>query len=270
MIDQHTLHSGLRFIHILAGSLGLVAFWIPVFAKKGGWLHITAGRVFVWLARIVAVSAIVSCTWGLLAPIHFSGITRQLSDEEAQILTGRIQFLFGLLGLLTTWFVSELQVGLRAVKTRRNQDQLGNLWTRTLVGAAALASAMALGYGAYKYGYAGERRYIIYIVLGIIGIIDGMKMFRVFAKSDLGRMDWWYLHMENMLGSGIAFHTAFFVFGGSRLWGELSGAWTVVPWVIPSAIGIPAIVIWTAYYRRKFEQPQGNSGILAQPLEKVY
>ena len=26
----------------------------------------------------------------------------------------------------------------------------------------------------------------------------------------------------------------------------------IVPWVLPAAIGIPAIAIWTRYYRKKF------------------
>ena len=59
--------------------------------------------------------------------------------------------------------------------------------------------------------------------------------------------------MGSMLGCGIAFHTAFIVFGAQRLWAyELAGPLAVVPWLLPTVIGIPAIVIRTGYYRRKF------------------
>ncbi|MCE2540754.1 MAG: DUF2306 domain-containing protein, partial [Acidobacteria bacterium] len=56
-----------------------------------------------------------------------------------------------------------------------------------------------------------------------------------------------------MLGGGIAFHTAFIVFGAQRVWAyELAGPLAIVPWILPTVVGIPAIVVWTRYYRRKF------------------
>ena len=51
-------------------------------------------------------------------------------------------------------------------------------------------------------------------------------------------------------------HVATAVFGAQRLWTyELAGPLAVVPWLLPTAVGIPAIVVWTLYYRRKFERP---------------
>ena len=57
-----------------------------------------------------------------------------------------------------------------------------------------------------------------------------------------------------MLGAGIAFHTAFIVFG-ARQWFALKlfgGPTALVPWVLPSAVGIPTISIWIRSYRRRF------------------
>ena len=36
----------LLMIHVAAGVVGLIAFWIPLFARKGGRLHVRAGWVF--------------------------------------------------------------------------------------------------------------------------------------------------------------------------------------------------------------------------------
>ena len=36
--------------HVLTGFVGLAAFWVPVFASKGGRTHVRAGRVFVYCA----------------------------------------------------------------------------------------------------------------------------------------------------------------------------------------------------------------------------
>jgi len=32
-------------LHALAGSIALVAMWVPIFSKKGGRVHRRAGRV---------------------------------------------------------------------------------------------------------------------------------------------------------------------------------------------------------------------------------
>lgn len=259
-----SFHSALRLVHIAAGALGLVCFWIPIFATKGGKLHLAAGRVFVGLARVIIVTAAISCIWALSAPVHFAGITRALTDEEIRMLSANIRFFFGLLGLLTTWFVASLQVGLRAIRTRRNQAELGDVPTRLAVIVSILASAVAFAGGGYFYVVTGEPRYCALIGLGIFGVVEGRKTYRVLVRTGHGKMDWWYLHMESMLGLGIAFHTAFFVFGGSRLWGELPGIWKIVPWLLPTVIGATANSIWTSYYRRKFESTDEETPALTQ------
>ena len=66
--------------------------------------------------------------------------------------------------------------------------------------------------------------------------------------------DGWYKHMEEMVGSGIAFHTAFLVFGARRLFGSalIQGTWSFLPWILPIALGLPALHFWTHFYKRKF------------------
>jgi hypothetical protein len=59
--------------------------------------------------------------------------------------------------------------------------------------------------------------------------------------------------MNAMIGTGIAFHTAFAVFGSGRLFDlGLEGWVAVIPWILPALIGIPAVAIWTRHYQRKF------------------
>ena len=96
------------------------------------------------------------------------------------------------------------------------------------------------------------------ILLGLspVGLVTGSGMLRLMRRPGARRMGWFYSHLGSMLGGGIAFHTAFAVFGAQRLWAyDLAGPLAVVPWLLPTAVGIPAIVVWTRYYRRKFEPP---------------
>src|SRR4029079_13797884 len=55
-----------RGVHIAAGSLALVAVWIPLFSPKGGRVHRQAGRVVVIATAVLTVAAISACGWRLL------------------------------------------------------------------------------------------------------------------------------------------------------------------------------------------------------------
>jgi hypothetical protein len=84
-------------------------------------------------------------------------------------------------------------------------------------------------------------------------------MLRQMLTPPTERMAWYYAHMGNMIGAGIAFHTAFLVFGSNRLFSyELPGLWRIVPWILPAAIGIPANRILESRYRAKFGEPRGR------------
>ena len=81
----------------------------------------------------------------------------------------------------------------------------------------------------------------------------GFGMLQYVRNPPTSARAWMYEHLGAMLGSGIAFHTAFAVFGMNRLFEINLGGWfAIVPWILPAAIGIPAITIWTRHYRRKF------------------
>ena len=80
------------------------------------------------------------------------------------------------------------------------------------------------------------------------------------GKTRTSPRAWLYEHLGSMLGAGIAFHTAFAVFGSAQLFDLGLSGWTaVVPWVAPAAIGIPAIFLWTRHYRRKFGDLPGTA-----------
>ena len=91
------------------------------------------------------------------------------------------------------------------------------------------------------------------LALSPIGIFTGLSMLQLMRHPGKERMGWFYSHMGSMLGGGIAFHTAFAVFGAQRLWGySFDGALGILPWILPTLIGVPGIVLGTRYYRRKF------------------
>ena len=53
--------------HVATGFVGLVAFWIPLFARKGGRVHVRAGRVYTYCAYVVTLSAVTAAAGRIAA-----------------------------------------------------------------------------------------------------------------------------------------------------------------------------------------------------------
>jgi hypothetical protein len=65
--------------------------------------------------------------------------------------------------------------------------------------------------------------------------------------------------MAQMIGACIAATTAFLVNNASRV--GLPNT-SLIIWFAPALIGVPATIVWTRYYRRRFEK----TGAPAKPL----
>ena len=249
-----TLHELMRNVHVLFGFVGLVAFWVPAFARKGQKLHLAAGRVFAWAAYIVIATAIVTAVLRVLWPLDVTRLPANPSPELiAQIVEqSRVFGTFLLyLGIVT---LAGLHHGLAVLRAHRQCRPLRTAMHTLLNWVSIVSSIVVVGLGVWL-------AQPILLALSPIGILGGVAALRYARRAAPSRMSWWYEHMGGMLGTGIAFHTAFFVFGARRFFDlGLDGWLAIVPWVLPTAIGLPAITIWTNYYRRKFgELPERSA-----------
>jgi hypothetical protein len=232
-----------RFVHIAFGAVGLVAFWVPVFARKGANLHVKAGKVFVWCAYVVlaaAAAALLSRVTGLLLAGQYP------SDQP-----GLYSFIV-FLSYLTLVTFATVRHGMALLRHKREPGAL-----RTPIHLVIAWSAIGASVGVIAYAlFMDSPVQVLLLALSPIGFLTGRGMLRYMSAPDASPREWWYEHMGAMLGAGIAFHTAFAVFGATRLFDiGLTGYIAVIPWVTPAIIGVPAIAIWTRYYRRKFGEP---------------
>lgn len=235
-------------LHVATGFIGLAAFWVPVFARKGGRAHVQAGRVYTYCAYVVTLSAITASV-GRIVSYQAQGI----GVAERPDLYG-FAVLLGYLGIVTFAMVRQ---AMRVVATRRAPEMLRTPFHEALGWASIAGSVAAIAYGLAVWSDVSP------ILLGMspIGLFTGPGMLRLMRNPGARRMGWFYSHLGSMLGGGIAFHTAFIVFGAQRLWAyELSGPLAVLPWILPTVIGIPGIVVWTRYYQRKFEAAGPTAG----------
>jgi hypothetical protein len=282
MFDLDDLHRWGRWSHVIAGFIGLVLFWIPVFAKKGGRLHIRAGRAFVWCAYWVSITGLVASIWALCDPVSFIGTPngRTISERAMPYYVEQIRFLYSILGFLSLGVLAGVVLGVRVIRTRRNHEQLRSplvLTTESAMGIWSLGLAL-FGIWSVVNCYAGRHllspeagnRYWLNVFLGAFGVYGCWSEFRYILRPRESAMDWWYLHMECMLGAGIGFHTAFLVFGANRFLNfGLTGVWQLLPWLLPSAIGLPATAYWVRFYRRRFEKAEPGRQEIATATETV-
>lgn len=236
----------LRWVHVSAGAVGLVAFWIPVFSRKGARNHVRFGKVFVRAAYVVLGAA------ALALVLRFIDLqARGFAPADAPQAYTMVVFL-GYLTFVTFVIVRHGMAVLRhkgRPQAMRTPSHVALAWGCVAASAAVITYAVILKPPSAILLYA----------LSPIGISTGIGNLRYFRSAAPSPRAWWYEHLGAMLGAGIAFHTAFAVFGLTRLFDiGLDGWIAIVPWVAPTVIGVPAIALWTRHYRRKFDGAAGH------------
>ncbi len=237
---MNILLTGLLGIHVTAGFIGLAAFWVPIFTRKGGHYHRLLGKVFKYCAYLVLAAAGAAVIVRLLNLIS-SGATP--ADQPV----GYAFLLF--LGYLSWVTFVILRHGLLVLSNKPSLQAMDTTMNRTLAILSIAASALLIIYAVY---FSPPIK-IILLALSPIGVLSGIGILNAIRGRVKLNKAWMYEHLGAMIGCGIAFHTAFAVFGFSRIFDvSLPGNWQVLPWVLPSIIGIPATIIWTRVYKRKF------------------
>ncbi|MCL4846396.1 MAG: hypothetical protein KJ066_07675 [Acidobacteria bacterium] len=242
------VHAALRVTHIAAGLVGLGAFWVPVFARKGGRTHVAAGRVFLWCLYAVAATALTSATWAVVDPVSFVRLPASVAPDVVARVSVRVSLFMGFLGMLAAIVLAGARLGQAALRLKVDQTAMRRKELSVLHAVVGLWAGLVLwmGLSAGSVAYAG---------LGALGLGSVWEYWRIRRDPMPTPMAWWYHHMGAMLGSGIAFHTAVAVTTAGRLLGiPADSPAAIVPWVLPAAVGIPAIHLWTRSYRRRFQE----------------
>ena len=226
--------------HATVGFIGLAAFWVPVFSRKGGRRHVTFGRIFVYSAYVSLGLAGLSVVYRLSKLI--------LAGSSPAQDPGSFSFLIFLGYLALVTFIN-VHHAVGVLRTKKDPDSLRTPGNLALGQVAILASIGLIAYTFYFQPPLG----IVFLALSPFGLGIGYRINIYLSKNRRRPRSWLFHHLGGMLGAGIAFHTAFAVFGSSRLFDyELAGILEVLPWILPTAIGLPAISIWSRHYRKLY------------------
>ena len=209
--------------HILAGFASILLFWVPAFSRKGGSLHLRSGKGYVYAMWIVVVTALILCF------IRIAG-----GQYDAAMF-------LGFLALITA---KPLWHGI-AVLRRPGPA----FWTiKTALELALFAAGLLMaGLGLLWWGSGGS---VLMLLFGTLGALNYSEWQR--SRRKVHRHNRIQSHLSGMIISGIAAHTAFFAFGArSYLSALLSESWQIVPWVLPTILGVIAIRLLLPRYERR-------------------
>lgn len=224
---------GLRWVHLVAGISALLLFWVPALSAKGGPLHRRAGRAYLWAMWAVVATGVPLAALFFLRGQPFSGAFL----SYLAVITAS--------GLWSGIAVFRHKAGAASFRTPAHA-------TVGVVNLVAACAILAMGlFGPIEPGSRG-----LFVGFSVIGFLGAHGTWRFFRSPPDDRRYWWYFHLGNMIGTGIAAHTAFAVFGARRLFPELDlGSWGLVPWLGPTVLGLFAIAWANAHYRRRFGAP---------------
>jgi uncharacterized membrane protein len=210
--------TALRVVHIACGFAAFFIAPVVLATVKGGTQHRRWGKVYFWSMAAVAATALILSVY---RPIIFLALVAVFSFYMA----------FS---------------GYRVLYHKRPEqgEKAGAIdWAGAVLmfGAGVLLIILAVVQPTPTWA----RLSIVAMAFGITGVFFGVRDAWSFVQRPKDAHFWWYNHMGGMIGSYIAAVSAFSVVNFSFLP-------TPVRWLWPSAIGIPAILLWIRFYRRKF------------------
>lgn len=232
--DMTSIVELVRALHIGAGALGLVVFWIPMVLAKGGAWHRRVGWLFVAGMGTASVSGGLLCSYRLMTEIDPERLAAAFFLLFISVLTGA-----------ATW------KGVRVLRFKNRRDR------HVLAMDLGMAGLLA-GTGLLTLGVGVAERAPLFVIFGLIGLSNGVGDLRYWLRPPTTRMHWWFEHMNGMITTSIAALTAFAVQNAARLGLDAFG---VVVWLAPTLVLVPVNAVWQRYYRQRFAPKKAQAGV---------
>ncbi len=212
-------------VHVAAGAASFLLAPVALATAKGGKQHKRWGMVYLVSMGVVAGTAL---PMALYRPVLFLALVAVFSFYLA----------------FSGYRVLRLK-SLARGESAAPIDWIAAVFTFASSGCLAV-------FGAFRPQWV-QGFGIVAIVFGLIGMRAAGLQLWSFVRKPTEKMFWWYTHLGNFIGSYIAAWTAFSTVTLSRVFQHAG----IVLWLWPTAIGVPAIVLTTIYYKRKFTRPGG-------------
>ena len=220
----HLFHF-LVYLHIVSGSIGLVAMWVPVVGKKGSRTHKRWGKVFAVSMLVTGTIAVGISTCTLIAPLE----THPFWDDAAQI-RGVFGWMMLYLAVMTIMLAN---YGLLCIQNKRrhaaNRNPV-NLALQFLTFVTA-ANCMIQGYVLGQPLMMG---------IAVVGLAAAVLNTRFIFQREPPVNEWLIQHTRGLVGAGISVYTAFLAFGAVNYLPEY--ALNPFVWAMPTVLGVSVLL----------------------------
>jgi hypothetical protein len=225
--------------HIITGATGLMAFWLPVVAKKGGVIHRRAGQVFTWCMLVTGTAAIGISLCTLTDPMvtHPQLVGHEIfgNPEMVRAIFGWMMLGLAILTINLAWY------GWLCVRNKRNREA-SREWRNLGLQIATFVAATNCAWQGYLIGQP------LMLGMSFIGWATVITNLHFLYKPRVASNDWLKEHIKALVGAGISVYTAFFAFGAVRTFPAL--ALHPILWAIPLTVGLTIIL----YHHRRLSQ----------------
>lgn len=211
--------------HIVTGSVGLLAVWIPMLGRKGGQRHKRWGTVFAVSMLLTGTIAVGISSLSILFPVE-----THPNIPDAVLVRGIFGWMMLYLAILTinlAWY------GWLAVRHKREHARNLSWHNLGLQGLLALATL-----NCFVQGFLIGQ--FLMVGISMIGFATVATNLNAMTRQSPPPQAWLVEHFKGLVGAGISVYTAFFAFGAVRLMPEL--ALSPVLWAIPLIAGLGIIL----------------------------
>ena len=192
-------------IHILAGTIALLAAAFAICSEKGKKIHITAGKTYYWGMVGIFLTAL-----------------------PMSIITSNV-FLF-----LIAFFSFYLAFAGR--RFAQNRKGIASTVDWIAVGLM-IAAGLGMWVLAVFYSIENNSQYITLTVFGFLAIVLGYTDYIAYKRQEATGKKRIARHLSNMMGGTIAVVTAVLVVNVNT-----EPQW--LPWVLPTLLITPVIIYW--------------------------
>lgn len=240
------IHQLAFYLHITAGAIALVIFWFPIIAKKGSKKHVFFGKIFTNSMYAVAITGIVMSSLILLDPLSTKRLAQSFEADKIPEFIQQSRTFAGFLLMLSVLVISNVRQSILVLQAKNNRAVLKSNAHLTLL-FSLIVLALIMG----KVGF--DNNLLLFKIFSALSIASTIRMFHYIFKAQLKQREWILAHLGNIIGAGIAAYTAFFAFGGQQILSSvLTGNLAMLPWILPSVIGISASIYFTKKYRQQY------------------
>jgi hypothetical protein len=197
----------LLLIHILAGTIALLATVFAIFSEKGKRIHITAGRTYYW---------------GMVG-IFLTALPMSIINKEIFL------FLVAFFSFYLAFAGRRFAQNRTGIASRIDWIAVG-LMIFTGIGMCVLA---------VFYVIDSNSLYITLLVFGLISIVIGLTDYKTHKHQEAIGKKRIARHLTNMLAGTIAVVTAFLVVNV-----DMEPQW--LPWILPTVVIVPVINWWNS------------------------